>query len=225
MKPWTILARARTPDGGDLTLTEHVSEFAILLNGQSLMSSRMHHSEDALAIIGCRLAKSVAAPRVLVGGLGMGFTLRAALDALPATAEVVVSELVHDVVEWNRGPIGAVANHPLADPRVTVDERDVAETLKLNRGGFDAVLLDVDNSPAAFTVSSNSAIYGDRGLVVARRALRPAGVLAIWSAKDDVRFEGRLKSVGFKVERERVASRAKRGGFKHTIIVAHKIGA
>lgn len=155
----------------------------------------------------------------------MGFTLRAALDALPATAEVVVSELVHDVVEWNRGPIGAVANHPLADPRVTVDERDVAETLKLNRGGFDAVLLDVDNSPAAFTVSSNSAIYGDRGLVVARRALRPAGVLAIWSAKDDVRFEGRLKSVGFKVERERVASRAKRGGFKHTIIVAHKIGA
>lgn len=213
------------PDGGELTLNEHVSEFAILLDGQSLMSSRMHHSEDALATIGCRLAKSVARPRVLVGGLGMGFTLRAALDVLPATAEVVVSELVHDVVEWNRGPIGSVANHPLADPRVTVDERDVAETLKMNRGGFDAVLLDVDNSPAAFTVSSNSAIYNDRGLVTARRALRQGGVLAIWSAKDDVRFEGRLKSAGFKVERERVASHTSRGGFKHTIIVAHKVGA
>lgn len=224
MKPWTVLARARTPDGGELTLSEHVSELAILLDGQRLMSSRVHHSEDALSIIGCRKAAALASPRVLVGGLGMGFTLRAALDVLPARAEVVVSELVPEVIEWNRGPIGPWASHPLKDPRVVIDQRDVAETLKLNRAGFDAVLLDVDNSPAAFTVASNSGLYGDRGLVVIRKALRPDGVLAIWSAKDDVAFEKRLKSVGFSVERERVPSHTKHRGFRHTIIVGHKVG-
>ena len=220
MKPWEVLGRARTPDGLELTLTRHTSEFVITADGQSLMSSRMHGSEEALATLGCRRARTRPRPRVLVGGLGMGFTLRAALDVLPPGARVVVAELVPAIVEWNRGPLGALASRPLDDSRVRLEERDVAATMRSNPGRFDAVLLDVDNGPVALTASSNAGLYDARGIALARAALRPDGVLAVWSARDDRRFEQRLRAGGFSVQRERVSGRAKKGGPQRTILVA-----
>ena len=222
MKPWNVLGRARTPDGTELTLTHHTSEYLILANGQSLMSSRVHGSEAALAVLGCDRARTLTRPHVLVGGLGMGFTLRAALDCLPPAACVQVAELVPAVVEWNRGPLGALANHPLEDPRVRIDEGDVAATLRSSRGRFDAVLLDVDNGPAALTAASNARLYDDHGVAAAHASLAPGGVLAVWSARDDPRFERRLRAAGFSVRRERIRSRLSRGGSRHTILIACK---
>ena len=225
VKPWVVLGKARTPDGTELTLTAHASEYVITANRESLMSSRAHGSEDALAVLGCQRARTLAAPRVLVGGLGMGFTLRAALDVLPGSARVTVAELVPAVVEWNRGPLGAVANHPLRDPRVRVDERDVAVTIRSNRAAFDAVLLDVDNGPAAMTSASNAALYSSDGLSRLRDALTPGGILALWSAREESRFERTLCAAGFQVQRERVHTRSNKRGARHTILVAHNIGA
>jgi spermidine synthase len=225
MKPWEVLGRARTPDGLELTLTRHTSEFVITADGQNLMSSRMHGSEEALATLGCRRARTRPRPRVLVGGLGMGFTLRAALDVLPPGARVVVAELVPAIVEWNRGPLGALSSRPLDDPRVRLEARDVAATMRSSPGRFDAVLLDVDNGPVALTASSNAGLYDARGIALARAALRPDGVLAVWSARDDRRFEQRLRAGGFSVQRERVSGRATKGGPQHTILVACKRAA
>ena len=159
MKPWIVLGRARTPDGTELTLTCHASEYLITAGHQTLMSSRAHGSEDALGVLGCRRARTLARPRVLIGGLGMGFTLRAALDVLPAEALVVVAELVPAVVEWNRGPLGAAADYPLKDPRVLVEEGDVADRIGSSTAAFDAILLDVDNGPAAMATASNAGLY------------------------------------------------------------------
>jgi spermidine synthase len=220
VKRWEVLGRTRTPDGSELTLIRHPSECVILINGQVLMSSRMHGSEDALAVLGCQRARTLTRPRVLVGGLGMGFTLRAALDILPPTALVVVAELVPAILEWNRGPLGMLAGRPLDDPRVCIEERDVAATMLSNRGRFDAVLIDVDNGPRALTASSNGALYDGDGIALARSSLRPGGVLAVWSAGDDLRFEQRLRAAGFTVQRERVSSRLKTGP-RHTILAAH----
>lgn len=147
MKPWELLGEARTPDGTALALTRRDREYVILANGKSLMSSRMHGSEEALATLACRRLRAPE-PCVLVGGLGMGFTLRATLDLLPPGATVVVAELVPAVVEWNRGPLGPLAGHPLDDRRVRIEVGDVAAALRSNPGRFDAVLLDVDNGPA-----------------------------------------------------------------------------
>jgi spermidine synthase len=225
VKPWEVLGRVRTPDGIELTLTRHTSEYVIMANGQSLMSSRMHGSEDALAVLGCRRARALRQPRVLVGGLGMGFTLRAALDVLPPAALVVVAELVPAVVEWNRGPLGPLANHPLSDPRVHVEEGDVAVAMRSSPGHFDAVLLDVDNGAVALTASSNTSLYDRHGVALARAALRPGGTLAIWSARDDRLFERRLSAGGFSVQQDRVSGRTNKGGARHTILLAHKPGA
>jgi spermidine synthase len=222
VKPWEVLARAQTSDGGELTLTRHVSQFVILANGQTLMTSRMHASEDALAVLGCKDARTMANPSVLVGGLGMGYTLRTALDILPSTANVLVAELVPAVVEWNRGPLGPLANHPLDDPRVGVEERDVVVTMRSSTSRFDAVLLDVDNGSSALVIPSNDSLYSDHGIAAARRSLTPGGVLAVWSASDDDGFERRLRAGGFSVQRERVRSRLKNRGSRHTILVAHK---
>ena len=164
--------------------------------------------------------RALARPRVLVGGLGMGFTLRAALDVLPPTALIVVAELVPEVVAWNRGPIGGLANHPLRDPRVRVEEQDVAVTLRSNAAYFDAVLLDVDNGPAAMTSSSNAGLYTRAGIARIRAALRPGGVMAVWSARDHRRFERTLRDGGFSVRRERVSARMKKGARGDTILVA-----
>ena len=219
MKPWELLGQARTPDGEDISLTRQDREYVILASGKSLMSSRMHGSEEALARLACREARTLDEPCVLVGGLGMGFTLRATLDLLPPGATVVVAELVPAVVEWNRGPLGPLAGHPLNDQRVSIDVGDVAATLRSSTSRFDVILFDVDNGPAALTASHNTRLYDDEGLAAARAALTPDGVLAVWSAWEDRKFEQRLRYGGFRVEVERVRGRLKKGGPRHTIFL------
>ena len=219
MKAWELLGGARTPDGTELTLMRRGGELVILAGGKDLMSSRMHGSEEALATLGCARARTLEEPCVLVGGLGMGFTLRATLDVLPPGATVILSELVPEVVEWNRGPLALLAGHPLDDKRVHVECGDVAMTLRQSPGRFDAVLLDVDNGPVAFTQAGNAGLYGDAGLTVIRAALKPGGVVAVWSAWDDTKFEHRLRYHGFVVATERVRGRLKKGGPRHTIFL------
>ena len=221
MRPWELLGETRTPDGEDMRLTRQGSEYVILASGKPLMSSRMHGSEEALAALGCRDARMRETPCVLVGGLGMGFTLRATLDVLPPDATVVVAELVPAVVDWNHGPLGPLAGHPLKDPRVTIAISDVAATLRSSTRRFDAILLDVDNGPAAFTASHNTRLYDDDGLAAVRRSLKEDGVLAVWSAWEDRRFEQRLRHGGFVVQVERVRARLKKGGPRHTIFLGH----
>jgi spermidine synthase len=221
VNPHELLGETRTPDGDLMTLMRHGSEHIILTNGKPLMSSRVHGSEEALAAVGCRRARTVKEPCVLVGGLGMGFTLRAALDLLPPDATVVVDELLPAVVEWNRGLLGPLADYPLKDRRVRVDVGDVAATLRASPGRFDAVLLDVDNGPDAFTASHNTGLYSDRGLAAIRTALKAGGVLAVWSAWEDRKFEQRLRYNAFTVEVERVRGRLKKGGPRHTIFLGH----
>jgi spermidine synthase len=222
VNPLELLGQTTTPDGTDMKLTRRTSEYIILANGKSLMSSRMHGSEEAMAALACRRLRTMERPCVLVGGLGMGFTLRATLDLLQPDARVVVAELVSAVVEWNRGPLGPLAGHPLKDKRVQIDVGDVAVTLSSCPDRFDAVLLDVDNGPAAFTASDNAGLYDDRGLAAIRAALKPGGVLAVWSARADRKFEQRLRYGGFAVEVERVRGRLKKGGPRHTIFLGHK---
>jgi len=222
VKPVELLGQALSRDGTVLKLIRRSDEYVILANGKSLMSSRMHGSEEALATFACRKAQTLQRPKVLVGGLGMGFTLRAALDLLPRDAEVVVAEIVPAVVEWNRGPLGPLAGEPLNDSRVRVEIDDVAITLGSHSGQFDAVLLDVDNGPTAFAASNNSGLYDDRGIAAAFAALKMNGVLAVWSAREDRKFEQRLRHGRFAVEVERVRGRLKKGGPSHTIFLAHK---
>jgi spermidine synthase len=186
------------------------------------MSSRAHGSEESLAEAGCGHLRGAATPRVLVGGLGMGFTLRAALDVLPAGARVVVAELVPEVVAWNRDPLGALAGHPLRDKRVRVAVQDVGFTLRAHPSHFDAILLDVDNGPAAFTSRLNSSLYSAQGLAAAHASLVSGGVLAVWSAWDDDGFTRRLRRQGFTTESSRVRARREKRGSHHTIFVGVK---
>jgi spermidine synthase len=220
VNPLELLGEARSSDGADLKLIRRGNEYIILANGKSLMSSRMHGSEEALAHFGCRRAPE--RPCVLIGGLGMGYTLRATLDMLPKNAEVVVAELVPAVVEWNRELLGPLAQHPLKDRRVRLEVQDVAITLRSASARFDAVLLDVDNGPTAFTADSNAGVYDDRGLAAAHAALKPGGVLAVWSARDYRKFEQRLRYNGFRVEVEHVRGRLKKGGAHHVIFLGYK---
>lgn len=222
MKPIELLGQALSRDGTVLKLVRRGDEYIILANGKSLMSSRMHGSEEALATFACRRALTMERPSVLIGGLGMGFTLRATLDLLPPGAMVVVAEIVPAVVEWNRGPLAPLATQPLEDKRVRVEIDDVAVTLASHRRQFDAVLLDVDNGPAAFSGSNNDALYDDRGIAAAYAALKMDGVLAVWSAREDKKFEQRLRHGRFTVEVEHVRGRLKKGGPRHTIFLAHK---
>lgn len=218
MIPWETLGRARAGDA-ELVLMRRGRDFSIRASGRELMSSRSSGSERALAELGCARAVGLPQPRVLVGGLGMGYTLRAALDLLPEGAEVVVAELVAEVVEWNRDVLAALAGRPLDDPRVSVAVGDVAEVAR-RAPPFDAILLDVDNGPAAFTRASNAGLYGDRGVAALRSALRASGVLAVWSAGPDARFVDRLRSHGFDPAVESV--RARDGGrARHTIFLGH----
>ena len=159
MKAWEVLGESSAPDGTDIQLRRRDDEYLILANGKPLMSSRLHGSEEALATLGCSRAQAMEQPRVLVGGLGMGFTLRAVLDVLPFDAVVTVAELVPAVIEWNRASLAALAGHPLRDPRVRLQAGDVGFTLRANPGRFDVVLLDVDNGPAAFTAADNAGLY------------------------------------------------------------------
>jgi len=217
-----LIGQAFCRDDTTLKLVRRGSEYIILANGKSLMSSRMHGSEEALATFACRRARALEEPCVLIGGLGMGFTLRATLDLLPRDATVIVAELVPAVVEWNRGPLAPLAGEPLRDRRVRVEIEDVAVTMASRVGQFDAVLLDVDNGPAAFTGSNNDGLYNDHGIAVAYAALKMDGVLAVWSAREDRKFEQRLRHGRFEVEVERVRGRLKKGGPRHTIFLGHK---
>lgn len=225
MIPWTLLGTANIPNnGGELRLTQRDKEFSIHLKGVrgELMNSRMHDSELALAELGCAHLKGIENTRVLVGGLGMGFTLAAALKAVTKSAQVVVAELVPEVIEWNKGPLGECALRPLDDSRTLVHQGDVAELFKTGQASYDAVLLDVDNGPEGFTHADNSGLYTNESLLVIRQTLNAHGVLAIWSAWHDPKFTTQLKKAGFKVATETV--RAHKGkGSRHTIYLARKI--
>ncbi len=222
MKPWQLLGEHNTPDGTQLKLMKHDRDMVILANDKMLMSSRMHGSEEELAALACKHLTRANAPRVLVGGLGLGYTLRATLDLLPLSGSVVVAELVEGVVEWNRGPLGPLANYPLNDHRATVVVGDVGKTMRLDKERFDAILLDVDNGPDAFTATGNADLYDNRGVTHSHAALRPGGVLAVWSAWEDRKFEQRLRWAGFTVTMHRMRARLKRGGPKHTIFLGTK---
>jgi len=222
LKPWELLGEARAPDGTLMALTRRDREYVILADGKLLMSSRMHGSEEALATFACHHARTLERPSVLIGGLGMGFTLRATLDLLPPAASVIAAELVPAVVEWNRRALRTLAGAPLEDPRVRVEVGDVGDILRTSVGRFDAVLLDVDNGPDAFTSSANGGLYDDRGLAAAHAALTRDGVLAVWSAWGDRRFEQRLRHAGFVVRVEHVRARLKKGGPRHTIFLGYK---
>ena len=219
VKPWELLGEARTPEGNLMTLTRRGGEYMIMADGKDLMSSRMKGSEEELARLGCDRARILENPTVLVGGLGMGFTLRATLDTLPVESTVVVAELMPAVVAWNRGPLGPLTKHALDDARVHVEVGDVVALLQRSTNRFDAILLDVDNGPAAFTQASNASLYDNAGLVMLRAALRPGGVLAVWSAWDDRKFEHRLRHHGFAPETVHVRARLRQGGPRHTIFV------
>ena len=221
MKRVTLLETAPIPgDDGELGLYQHGEDFVIkVMGGQDLMSTRAHGSADALAEITCPEVAGRERPRVLIGGLGVGFTLGAALRHLGPSAEVVVAELVPGVVEWNRGPLGEHAGHPLRDERVTVHEVDVAVMLRAEVRAFDAILLDVDNGPDGLTQEANNWLYSRAGLNASYEALRPKGVLAVWSAGPDRAFTKRLRKAGFEVEEVTVwAHRGK--GARHLIWVA-----
>jgi spermidine synthase len=221
VKPWELLGEAHTPEGTLMTLTRRGNEYMILADGKDLMSSRMKGSEEELARLGCDRARALESPIVLVGGLGMGFTLRATLDTLPPDAKVIVAELMPAVVEWNRGPLGPLTENALADRRVHVEIGDVVALLRRSPARFDAILLDVDNGPAAFTQASNAGLYDNAGLTIVREALNPAeGVVAVWSAWDDRKFEHRLRHHGFHAETHHVRARLRQGGPRHTIFVA-----
>jgi spermidine synthase len=219
VKPWEVLGETQAPDGTAIALTRRDREYVILANGKSLMSSLMHGSEEALAALACSHLRAVDEPSVLIGGLGMGFTLRATLDLLAKGASVTVAELVPAVVEWNRGPLGPLAGHPLKDKRVRVVVGDVSGVLASSHRQFDAIMLDVDNGPAPFTADANAGLYDNRGLAAARSALKENGVLAIWSAWDNRKFVQRLRYAKFDVAVEHVRGRLKKGGPHHTIFV------
>jgi spermidine synthase len=223
VKPWELLGETRTPEGSDVRLTRQDNEYVILVDGKTLMSSRRHGSENALATLACPHLRSADEPHVLVGGLGMGFTLRATLDLLPSDATVTIIELLPAVVEWNRGPLGALAGYPLNDPRVRIEIGDVGLALRASvPSRFGAILLDVDNGPAAFTASANRGLYDNAGVSAAYAALETGGMLAVWSARDDRKFEQRLRFHGFDVQVTRVRARLKKGGPRHVIFLGVK---
>ena len=203
--PWKLLDSAPIPgNAGELQLYQRDAEFSIsIVGGGVLMSTWAHRSEDALAELACRKIAGRSRPRVLIGGLGMGFTLAAALRHLGDNGEVEVAELVPAVVAWNRRYLGEYAGHPLRDARATVREGDVARILKTARQAYDAILLDVDNGPEGLARKKNDWLYTTDGLTAAYRALRPAGVLAVWSAGADRDFTARLEKVGFEVKEAR----------------------
>lgn len=221
MIPWELLDSGPVPGhGGTMTLHRRGGEFSIRIDGEELMNSRAHGSEEALAELACGRVGSRPRPRVLIGGLGMGFTLAAALAVLDEDARVVVAELVPKVIEWNRDMLSTLAGSPLDDGRSEVVQGDVGEAMRAGHGSFDAILLDVDNGPEPLTHEGNVWLYSSQGLEAAFEALRPGGVLAVWSAGPDEGFRRRLKGVGFKVEE--VASRARgvRGGARHRVWLA-----
>ena len=221
MRPWKLLDTAPVPgDNNTLRLYQRGEEFSIKAGSIELMNSRIHGSEDSLAEEGCQRIAKRPSPRVLIGGLGMGYTLAAALKVLGAEAEVVVAELVPAVVAWNRGPLAELAEYPLDDPRVTIYEGDVAELIRSEPNHYDAILLDVDNGPEGLTRKENDALYSPAGLAAASVALEAGGIFGVWSISPDHHFSKRLRQSGFAVEEIRARARGKHGGGRHMIWLA-----
>jgi spermidine synthase len=219
--PWSLIDTAPVPDSTEgLRLMRRGAEFSIRLGHNELMNSRKGGSEAALAGLGCERLKGRERAEILIGGLGMGFTLRAALAALGAQARITVAELVPAVVAWARGPMAEVFGGSLSDPRVRIHEGDVVPLIAHARSAFDAILLDVDNGPAGLTRITNDGLYDGAGLSAAHGALRPGGVLAVWSAGPDADFTRRLRQSGFGVEEVRARADGARGGARHVIWIA-----
>ena len=221
MIPWSLLDTAKVPDGfGDLRLMKRGDEFSIMSGATELMNSRLSGSEKALATLVCERLGPRPKPRLLIGGLGMGFTLRAALAGLGADAELVVAELVPAVIAWARGPMAELFGDSLTDPRVSLFEGDVGPLIRAREAAYDAILLDVDNGPGGLTRAANDGLYDTRGLAAARAALRPGGILAVWSSAPDRDFTLRLRKAGFGVDEVRVRANGKGGGARHVIWIA-----
>lgn len=222
MRHWTLLGEAPIPGSGQsLSLYQGKDDFFIKISsgGGELMSTRKHGSEDALGALPCRKLKQPAAARVLIGGLGMGFTLAAVLKEVGPDAEVTVAELIPEVVEWNRGPLGERSGYPVNDPRTQIHLGDVVKLLRRRRTSYDVIALDVDNGPEGLTTSANDWLYSENGIIAAQRALRPEGILAYWSAGPDQAFHDRLRRCGFLVEEVTVFAHGRKGA-RHTIWLA-----
>jgi spermidine synthase len=224
MLPWILLDTATVPGGGELRLKQRGTEFSIMLGAIELMNSRISASEEALATLVCARIRSRPQPRMLIGGLGMGFTLRAALQELPSDARVLVAELVPAVVRWARGPMAELHGSSLTDSRVSLHEGDVGDLIRSQPGSYDAVLLDVDNGPEGLSREANDRLYDLGGLAAARASLVPGGILAVWSSAPNQAFTGRLRKTGFNVEEVGVRAKGARGGSRHVLWLATNPG-
>lgn len=226
MIPWVHLDTAQVPGGGELRLMQRGAEFSIRLGRDELMNSRLSATEQALATIACEKIRTrkqpITRPSILIGGLGMGFTLRAALTVLGKQAHIVIAELVPAVVAWARGPMVKLAGDSLSDPRVRIHEGDVGDLIRSGRSAYDAILLDVDNGPHGMTRKANDRLYDLKGLRAAHTALRPGGVLAVWSSGPDAKFTARLRKTGFKVDEIPLRAKGPQGGARHFIWTAAK---
>ena len=223
MIPWLQLDTARVP-GADvqLRLMQRGAEFSMRLGQNELMSSRLSGSEEALATLACRRIEAAKSPHLLIGGLGMGFTLRAALAVLGSDARIMVAELVPAVIAWARGPMAGIFGDSLDDPRASIREADVVDVIRSHDSAFDAILLDVDNGPEGLIRRANDALYDSKGLKAIRRALRPGGVLAVWSSGPHPQFSKRLRDAGFDVNEVAVRATTRRSGARHVIWFAAK---
>ena len=223
MIPWLQIDTARVPGADvELRLMRRGAEFSMMLGQNELMNSRLSGSEEALATLACRRIEAVKRPSLLIGGLGMGFTLRAALAVLGADARITVAELVPAVIAWARGPMANVFGDSLDDPRASILSADVIEVIQSRASAFDAILLDVDNGPEGLIRKANDALYDPKGLTAIRRALRRGGVLAVWSSGPHPLFSKRLRDAGFDVSEVAVRATAKRRGARHVIWFATK---
>jgi spermidine synthase len=223
MIPWEHIDTARVPDANvELRLMRRGAEFSMMLGQNELMNSRLSGSEEALATLACRRIEAVKRPHLLIGGLGMGFTLRAALAVLGPEARIVVAELVPAVIAWAKGPMAGIFGDSLGDPRATIQSADVIEVIQAHASAFDAILLDVDNGPEGLIRKANDALYDIKGLKAIRRSLRPGGVAAVWSSGPNALFSKRLRDAGFDVKEVAVRATAKRSGAHHVIWFATK---
>jgi spermidine synthase len=224
MIPWQQIDTARVPGASvELRLMRRGAEFSMMLGQNELMNSRLSGSEEALATLACRRLEAVKRPHLLIGGLGMGFTLRAALAVLGPGARITVAELVPAVIAWARGPMADIFGGSLDDPRASIRNADVIEVIQSHPSAFDAILLDVDNGPEGLIRKANDALYDIKGLKAIRRSLRPGGVAAVWSSGPDARFSKRLRDAGFDVNEVAVRATAKRSGARHVIWFATRI--
>ena len=221
MKPWNTVGEAVSPDGTRLELVEHDGEYIIKADDLPLMSTRMHFSEMELARLVCTKLKSNA--KVMIGGLGLGYTLRSALDLIPKDGVVVQVELVPEVIEWNKGPLGPFNNHPLKDTRTEIVQDDISKVIRQSQNNYDSIILDVDNGPSPLINERNAWLYTNQGLQSIRKALKNQGQVAIWSANDDQRFISHMKRNGFLAEKHYIQAHKGKGGIRHVIFTGRKI--